>query len=344
MSQISADVPDRLRLLTEQLLDERHPPHTLQEQAAELAELLIALGEVHPRTEMLSDGQIQTPNGLAVSSGVAATCARDGVRTIQYLRGVMEAITRIRQRHCGRPARILYVGCGPMATLATPLMSLLGPDQAQFTLIDFHPAAIASVRTLHRKLGVSDRVAGALAGDATTYRIDPECPPDLIMMEIMLAALETEPQVAITRHLLAQAPEALLIPEEVGVDLNWVDPVVEFGELPPEEERARRIAGGRAFSLNRETILAWRDGGKEWLPGNTLRTPQEIGSRHQPQWFTRMQIFGQQGLDYYDSGLTHPRSAGIAGRLRPGCRVRVMYRLGERPELVGEVDSDTAVA
>ena len=70
--------------------------------------------------EDISGGETLTSNGLALSPTMAAMCANDFVRTIQFIRGTHAAIADIRERFPDRPARVLYAGCGPYATLAVP--------------------------------------------------------------------------------------------------------------------------------------------------------------------------------------------------------------------------------
>jgi len=78
---------------------------------------------------------------------------------------------------------------------------------------------------------------------------------------MMQACLESEPQVAVTRHLLKQAPQAILVPEEVRVDLALVDPSREFDMTALEQKRAptqrERIPVGSVFVVNRETVRLW---------------------------------------------------------------------------------------
>ncbi len=148
---------------------------------------------------------------------------------------------------------------------------------------------------------------------AGSYRVCPDQPPDVILMEIMQACLESEPQVAITRHLLKQAPHAILVPEEVCVDLARVDPSREFDLNGLEGNRGPiqrdRIHVASVFVLNRESVESWYGNCSKRLPASTVRIPDPLEQRYQPMLFTAIRIYKNHILKDYDSGLHIPRQA-----------------------------------
>ena len=75
-----------------------------------------------------------------------------------------------------------------------------------------------AVKSIVRRLRLGGSVASYVVADACHYKIPKDEMPDVILSEPMNAALEFEPQVAIMRHLLGQAPGARLVPESVQVD------------------------------------------------------------------------------------------------------------------------------
>jgi len=342
MTEARAVTLESLRRLTSSLLDSRQPAHSLRQEVAEMTAILANSGPIQvTRQADKSLRDTPTPDGLALSPAMAAMCADDFVRTIEFLRGTHAAIMDARTRQPDRPARVLYAGCGPYATLAVPLMAILSPQEATFTLLDIHPESIQSLRCIVDALGLADFIANCEALDAVSYRVDRGRAPDVILVEIMQACLESEPQVAISRHLLRQAPDAVLIPEEVRVELVLVDPVREFGSGSPapsgDETPRERFPIGSVFVVNREAVKSWQGLGDDRLPGSVARIPDSVERRRQPMLFTRIRVYRDHVLREYESGLTHPRVFSGTRDLGAGDTVRFHYQLGPRPRLVGEV-------
>lgn len=299
-------------------------------------------GAIHTvRHDGISAGETRTSNGLALSPTMAAMCADDFRRTIEFIRGTHAAIVDIRKRFPDRPAQILYIGCGPYATLAIPLMTVFSPTEASFTLLDIHPESIESAKSIVDTLGLAGCGVNFETMDAGAYMVCPGRPPDVILLEIMQACLESEPQVAITRHLLQQAANAILIPEEVRIDLTLVDPTREFGLAsleqhggPPQRDR---IPVASVFIVNRDTVDSWKDNCSNRLPASAVRIPDSIEPRYQAMLFTNIRVYQNHILKDYDSGLTCPRIFSSEGEIRAGDTIHFHYELGARPRLIGEV-------
>ena len=330
---------EELRRLISILLDTGKPAMTLRPEVLEMTEILSRSQgmPVADPEEDIASGETRTESGLAISPTMAMMCADDYVRTIQFLRGTHDAIVERRGCVRDRPVRVLYVGCGPYATLAVPLLSVLSADEARFTLLDLHPESIASARRIVAAFGFDESIASFEVMDAASYCVCAEAPPDVILMEIMQACLEAEPQVAISRHLLAQAPAAILVPEEVRVDLRLIDPSVEFDLGYGDAVKRERVQVGTAFVLNRESVLSWHEADGERLPGGEVTIPRSFEARHQPMLFTEIRVHGEHVLGEYASGLTLPRALAVEGAIRPGSRVRFHYELGNAPGLRAEI-------
>ena len=272
---------------------------------------------------------------------MAASCIEGCARTVEFARGLHAAISRDHVWHPNRPARVTYAGCGSFALLAIPSMAVFSPIEATFTLIDLHDASIKSVATVTRQLGLCASVSGLINADATRYEIDLKMPPDIILIETMKAGLEKEPQVAITRHLLAQAPEALLVPEAVQIDLVFVDASgpSDGGDVFSAQDRdsGDRIRAGTVLRLKRQSIIDWRGMAGPELPATTLRVPDGVRRRHQPMLFTSIDVFGQHRLDESSDGLTAPRLLSTETAFRAGDQLVFQYRLGIHPRLVASV-------
>ena len=338
MIELPTSKLEPLRSVTSAIIDSQQPAFSLRPEVVELTTILTGSRKIQsPRKEDIADGETRTSNGLAISPTMAAMCADDFVRTIEFIRGTHAAIVDIRKRYPDRPTRVLYAGCGPFATLAVPLMAIFSPKEAAFTLLDIHPESIESAKSIVITLGLDDCIASFETMDAGSYSIDPDQPPDVILMEIMQACLEAEPQVAITRHLLPQAPNAILIPEEVRIELTLVDPSREFDLEGLERNRGDiqqdRIPVASVFVVNRETVTSWESNRSNRLRGSTLRIPDSVEQRYQPMLFTNIRVYQNHILKDYDSGLTCPRVLSIEGAIKAGNTIQFNYELERQPRL-----------
>jgi hypothetical protein len=342
MTDVRTPHPGALRSVTASIVDPQRPTQSLRQEVVEMTKILADAGTFRSaRQADISAGETRTSNGLALSPSMAAMCADDPVRTIEFIRGTQAAIMDIREQYPDRPARILYAGCGPYATLAIPLMTIFSPQEAVFTLLDIHPESIESVIYIAETLGLTDSIAHNETMDAGTYHIDPDQPPDIILLEIMQACLAAEPQVAITRHLLLQAPDAILIPEEVRIDFVLADPSHEFGldgrARNADELQRDRILVAPVFVVNRETVNSWKSIRGNRLPGSAARLPDPVEQRYQPMLFTNMRVYQNHVLKEYDSGLTCPRLFTSNAAIQAGDTIQFHYELGRQPQLKGEV-------
>ena len=329
---------DRLRRLALKILDTRHPPYSLHAEVAKLAQLLdgCATVRIDPSKD-ISDGETRTKNGLALSPVMAAMCVQDFARTVVFIRGLHAAVQDSRNRSLGRPTRVLYVGCGPYAVLAVPLMAVFSPQDVRFTLLDIHPPSVDSTRSVVNTLGLSEYVTSYEVIDAMRYQVRRDETPDVTVMEIMNACLEKEPQVAITRHLLDQAPRTILVPESVRVDAYLVDVSKEFTVFDPQRTVTNsdrdRIFLGMVFELSRETVKLWRSESNTRLPAASIQIPDPLKNRYTPMFFTTIRVYKNHRLKEYDSGLTTPRILQSNSPLRGGDTIKFYYRLGSHPVL-----------
>ena len=257
-----ADHIKPLRRVARLLLDSQRPAHSLRPEVLELTGILAGAQAIRTaRSEDISRGETRTSNGLAISPSMATMCAEDFVRTIAFLRGTHAAIVDLRTRWPDRPIRVLYAGCGPWATLAVPLMAVVSSTEATFTLLDLHPESVASAKSIVATLGLASSVTSFETVDIASYQVCPDAPPDILLIETMQACLEAEPQVAITWFLLKQSPQAILIPEQVRIDMTWTDPAHDcFGvgqELNRSLPQRDRFRAAPVFVLDREIVQSW---------------------------------------------------------------------------------------
>lgn len=330
---------EALRRVTSTLLDVEQAVCSLRPAVLELTSLLrLASTRPPPSREHIEAGETPTANGLAVSPTMAAMCCDDVARTVTFIRGAQAAIIEARKRLPQRPVSVLYAGCGPYATLAVPLMSVFAAGDVVFTLLDLHRESIESARAVVESLELGGFVAGFEVADAGAYRVREHQPPDVILLEVMQACLEAEPQVAVTRHLLRQAPDAILVPQAVRIECTLVDLAREFdtGAIGENREvmRRDRIPLGPVFVLDRESVRSWQEIADARLPAETVRIPDQMEPRYLPMLFTVITVHGTHVLRDYDSGLSCPRQLAGDDAFGPGDTVRFSYVLGAHPRLV----------
>lgn len=331
--------------ITRILLDDNQPAYTLRPEVMALKDLLLDAQGTPTHYDNPADGETYTDNGLAVSPKWAEMCLDEYVRTIKFLRGLNAAIRAVRASSGASPINVLYIGCGPFASLALPLMSIHGAEDVVFTLIDIHEESISSVARIAAHFDLTDHIKDLEVQDALTYKIDAASPPDILVMEIMQACLDKEMQVPVARHILAQAPDVIMVPEAIHVDLTLIQPSIEYdtmltGDLEKLHRSRQHI--GRVFSLTKETIIDWRDIDGDVLPAAEIVIPPYSSDTHQLMMFTEITTFGSHRLQNRETGLTAPQIHSSIVSTRPGQQIKFKYKLGHKPGLVGEMTAQAS--
>ncbi len=292
-------------------------------------------------TRDIAAGETRLDSGLAISPTLAAMCIREPFRTLAFLRGLAEAIGD--SLRPDRPVCVLYAGCGPFALLAVPLMTVFSREQAMFTLLDVHQECIDTASVLVESLGLCSHLDGMICGDAAHYMIPADGRPDIIVSETMAVCLQNEPQVAIARNLVGQAPEALMIPQSVSVTVCLLDrskehvlmPADYVGEIPmPERDRVQL---GGIFELDAASIRNWCGVAGERLPAGRVRLPKSPDDRYRICLMTGIEIYGKHRLRDYDSSLTIPQPLRGRSESLGGKSLQFYYKLGASPGLGYEV-------
>jgi hypothetical protein len=158
----------------------------------------------------------------------------------------------------------------------------------------------------------------------------------------MSTALEKEPQVAIMRHLLGQAPDAIIVPESVRVDAFLVDTSKEIDVIVPESQdpagksQPNRISVGPVFELNAATIQSWASLSGDRLPAATIYIPPAPEPLYRPYLFTTITTHGKHVLRTHDCSLTGIREIPGSDDISAGRSLPFHYHLGESPGLVSE--------
>jgi hypothetical protein len=341
--------PLSLEEIADDLLSDQADDDRLAAAAAGLYSLCSSIAGIDEHSAHADDlDGTWLPSGEAISPRDAARCVLDFRRTSRFLRGLHAAILEVRGRFPGATTEILYAGCGPFAPLAVPLTSRFSPDEIRFTLLDVHERSLNGARRVFQALGKSAFVRDTIRCDAASYRHGAPHAVHVVVVEAMQAALEKEPQVAITLNLAPQlCPGGIFLPERITVDCCLCDVAKEFPALPagadapdslPAGAAGRgRVHLGRVLDLTaggcRDPSASSSGNEHGWasLPPTLLHVPEHVDGELHLMLLTAITVFGSIALDEHESGLTTPRVLFDAGKMRGGQALAFEYHLGDRP-------------
>lgn len=268
-----------------------------------------------------NDNNIYLPTGKAISPGQAANCLLDLRRTAVFLRGIYKAILQLQKEFPGQPLNILYAGCGPYATLLTPLTTMFSPGQVRFYMMDIQEGSLVAVKKLYEYLQASAYIEEFICADAASYQSDK--PMHLVIVEAMQSALAKEPQVSITQNLMPRMQEkAIFIPQEVRVSAQLLDRDMEMNSYVDGAPAPIRINLGEVYAIGQ--FVAHK-------PGPVfISIPSAIGSHDELHLITEVTVFDDEKLEIYNSGITLPFKVAAVGPYR-GKQVWFDYEISDTP-------------
>ncbi|MEO8885527.1 MAG: hypothetical protein ABI367_05650 [Mucilaginibacter sp.] len=271
----------------------------------------------------ITDKDIYLPSGKAVSTIKAAHCLLEFERTAVFLRGVYQAIIQLKKDYPDTRLHVLYAGCGPYATLLTPLTSVFGIDEIAFHLLDINEDSIAAAQKLYAYLKLDGYVEEWLLADATTYYVPEGEVMHLMISETMLNALRKEPQVAIMLNLVPQLPDkGLFIPQEITVSAQLLSPRLETDRYLTPDTEPERINLGNIYTIGRYNCAKHKP--------VTIKIPEEIGRFRQLSLLTTITTFGNEKLGTYTTSLTMPLRLFDADDCI-GKQVKLTYQISDKP-------------
>ncbi|HCY84426.1 MAG TPA: hypothetical protein DHV36_04755 [Desulfobacteraceae bacterium] len=291
----------------------------------------------------LPEGRSWSSNGILISPRAAARCFQGGPRTVKYLRAVYRALQHPGD---GEFLDVVYPGCGPYGTLVVPLLPLFSDAKIRITFIDVHQASIDHLEKIISSMGLSRVQCRFRCMNAMDYL--PENKIDLLVLECLIQGLRDEGQVAITTHLspyLAQSGR--LIPRQIIVRANWIDPVAELSyvhqcrragaDIDPLALAQFRIPVGKLLSLDRHTHQRL-DSEPAQIHLPEFRLPEKQRQGQVLGLCTTLDLDAEFRLDEYEDGITHPCYPSYSGELSPGTLLKLVYKTGSRPGFVPASD------
>ncbi|MFJ7359371.1 methyltransferase domain-containing protein [Pedobacter suwonensis] len=289
--------------------------------AIEQLHLLFA-GVTGVKAGNITDQDIKLTYGTAVSTIKAAHCLKELERTLKFIRGIHQAVNHLLDAMPGQTINILYAGCGPYATLLTPLTSRFTSAQINFILLDINTDSLDAAKVLYEQLGLSDYVIDYVCADATIYTFPDAIHIDMVISETMLNALRKEPQLAIMNNLIPQMrPEAIFIPEKISVEAVLTRWEEEYRYFTTPVYQPKRIKAGLVYCASRQFKL----------PQPVVVQIPASETHNRLDLFTEITVFGEEVLTTYNCSLTMPLAVCKLENQYEGTAVKFEYIMSDHP-------------
>lgn len=263
-------------------------------------------------------------SGLIMSPDHCVTTVRDSMRVGLFLRGVDKAITQLLNEKFSHPLHVVYPACGPFAPLLLPLLAyyknqgIYSAEDINITFVDIQEGAVLALESLVNKLGLGGYIRDIKCMDACKY--ETQEPVHLIVLEAMQHGFSREGHLRLAKHYAQLLHEkGIFLPKNISVtaSLNiaqreYVDQWKNENVSLQKEIKNERVELGEVLNVD----LAFLKGMKEQVVDEdtrlvecaTLKIPQvDQGKGEQTLLFhTRVNVYGEDWLEEYESGITHP--------------------------------------
>ncbi len=331
--------PPSLARITAPLLDPSDDFPSITEATSSLFQLLTDINSLD-REHHAQCQPVLLPSGKGIGTFWAALCIQDVLRTKRFVRGLFEAIRKAQLRFPGTTIHVLYAGTGPFATLALPMTTVFSPEEVRFTLLEIHPASVSMLHNTIEHFAIEAYVKDVVHADAATYL--PAEDVHILVSETMQRALDKEPQVAITQHLVPFLhPDGFLVPEEIVIRAGLLNPAMESTRqmdfVHPPEHYIKYLDD--ILVINKETLSSYSN---TFPIAEITIAPTLINGYSALNLFTLIRVFDQVQLSPWQSGLTLPKSIC---RLDPRSRGKethtFQYQIGSNPGFIHHVPNPT---
>jgi predicted RNA methylase len=249
-------------------------------------------------------------NGLLLSAENAASCMLGYSRTYKYWQAL---VSNVEKMDTEKTIRVCYPGCGPLATLILPLITMVD-RQFEITLLDINQQALTFLEKTLEFLDLGHCNIELIHADATEYC--PEKRFDLLILEVLCNGLANEAQVAITKNMTSYlAPEGRLIPEQIEInltssqiddELRFIEKVNRSGETQIQQEQISKFRSDMqpVLSLDRNSHQIKLNGDSTFYCSDIDLSQKEENST----WVltTRLVMDENNILDEYEDGITRP--------------------------------------
>tara|TARA_R110000796_G_scaffold77584_2_gene173238 strand:- start:111466 stop:112425 length:960 start_codon:yes stop_codon:yes gene_type:complete len=278
--------------------------------------------------DLTNNKAIQTPYGIAASQEVAAHCLKDIARTTQFLRGIYGAIKDKLKEN--KNVKILYAGCGPYATLATPLTQVFNENKVSFTFLDINKSSLLAVQKIYEEWGISQFVDQYIEADATDPSLEMPQKFDIIISETMQMGLKNECQVPLTRNVIRfLKPNGVFIPEQVLIDIYLAGKENKY-----KLKESELLYLGSVYNLDFRNIPKPYSKAKLTVPDSEFKYLE---------MFTEIQVYKNHRLSAHDSSLTVPLILNkFVGKLPQS--IEFEYQETEKPDFKVTYNFEKAVS
>ena len=277
---------------------------------------------------------LEFSNGKALGTYWAAMCLDDLLRTRQFIRGIDAAIKD--KLKTNAQLHILYAGTGPFATLILPFLLRFPEQNIHFTLVEVNPFSFKILQNIISKLGVTDHTITLVLDDATTYKIDSQQAPDIIISETMQNALAKEQQVSIFLNLMKQAKqETLFIPEKIELFLGLLPKgITELEITASHYYKAKKI-----FEVSTEALFSELQNKARQLGETVFQKTQTVLNKDILEKYnilfllTEIQVYKDAKINITESGLTTPLRLIDILNTTESLTIDTQYEISAEPQL-----------
>lgn len=278
---------------------------------------------------------LQFDNGKSLGTFWAALCLNDIYRTQKFIRGIDEAIQD--KMNAQKPIHILYAGTGPFATLLLPIILRYSKQDLKYTFLEINPFSFSILQDIISKLGLEEYDITLVNADATTYQLNPENEPDIIVSETMQNALAKEQQVPIFLNLVSQAkPDCIFIPEKIELMIGLKKAGIPITDITQKDYHKVNSV----FEVSKAALFPQNEPKRSTPSAYSFKKMQTVIENEKLKGFdqlviiTEIQVYKNEYIRISESGLTTPiYIQDIPNNLSGAITIDTHYKISDEPKL-----------